>query len=223
MTKTNIITSWDDGSSEDLRLAEYLHKYNVPSTFYIPIRNSQRPVITFSQIRELGKRFEIGAHTLNHVDLTKISLAKAYDEIVKSKEKLEDVLGKEVTKFSYPWGHTNMEVVNLVKQAGFLQARIARIYNINLTVDKSFLICPNFHFYPHKLPLLAAHCLKNGDINSLLSLASCFNIKLNKFALNCKKMTSSGNFHIWGHSWELRSKIVMDDFIQLLKEDYYGN
>jgi peptidoglycan/xylan/chitin deacetylase (PgdA/CDA1 family) len=63
-----ITTSWDDGHPLDLRLAELLHKYGLPATFYIPLEN-QLPVLTQSQVRELSGKFEVGAHTVHHCDL----------------------------------------------------------------------------------------------------------------------------------------------------------
>jgi len=34
--------------------------------FYIPARNSERPVMVARDIRVIAERFEVGAHTLNH-------------------------------------------------------------------------------------------------------------------------------------------------------------
>ena len=71
-----VTTSWDDGAKEDLKLADLLLKYDVPATFYLPLRNPERKVMNTREIKEIGERFEIGGHTANHKILT---FASAHD------------------------------------------------------------------------------------------------------------------------------------------------
>lgn len=123
-----ISTSWDDGSPEDMKIAELLDRYNIEGTFYIPIFNLSRKVLTKYQIKQLSKKFEIGAHTLSHVDLTRVNLYKAKEEIFRGKEELEQIIGKRVYKFSFPWGRYNKDIIKLVREAGFISARTARIF-----------------------------------------------------------------------------------------------
>ena len=72
MNRTFVTTSWDDGHPLDLRVAELLAKSGLTGTFYVP-RSSQKPVMNRSQIRELSNSFEIGAHTLEHVMIDRLS------------------------------------------------------------------------------------------------------------------------------------------------------
>ena len=65
---TAITTSWDDGHPLDLRVAELLAKHGLPGTFYVPMR-AEHGTMTTAQLRELSGAFEIGAHTVHHVDL----------------------------------------------------------------------------------------------------------------------------------------------------------
>jgi peptidoglycan/xylan/chitin deacetylase (PgdA/CDA1 family) len=70
----------------------------------------------------MEKRFEIGSHTVNHVDLGRCSYEVAVNELVQSKRDLEMILDKPVTLFSYPFGKkTNIrpEVVELVRKANY--------------------------------------------------------------------------------------------------------
>lgn len=67
--------------------------------------------------------FEVGAHTVNHVDLGEIDLTAAMNEVVESKRQLELFSGREVTLFSFPFGkqlNIRDEVRQLVRGAGFL-------------------------------------------------------------------------------------------------------
>ena len=65
---------------------------------------------------------EIGAHTVTHSVLSASSDQEQIAEILESKRLLEEILGKPVTSFSYPYGgkgdYTN-KTENLVQKAGF--------------------------------------------------------------------------------------------------------
>ena len=66
--------------------------------------------------------FEIGSHTVNHVDLGVVSAAEASAELVQSKQELETLLGRPVTLVSFPYGrkrNIRPEVVNIARQAGY--------------------------------------------------------------------------------------------------------
>ena len=125
--ESKLITSWDDGYPLDLKVAGLLSKYNVPGIFYVPISNPERKIMTRRQIRELSSTFEIGAHTYSHVDLTRLSPKMAEEEIISGKKELENIIGKKIEKFCYPWGRFNQDIKDLVKKAGFKEARTARI------------------------------------------------------------------------------------------------
>lgn len=62
---------------------------------------------------------EIGAHSLNHLNLTKLSEAEAFKEILESKVNLEKLLNCDVISFAYPYGYYNDQIKTLTTQAGF--------------------------------------------------------------------------------------------------------
>jgi peptidoglycan/xylan/chitin deacetylase (PgdA/CDA1 family) len=79
------------------------------------------------QIREwIAAGQEIGAHSCSHPWLTRLPLAKAREEIVRSKKKLEDVFGQAVRHFCYPYGDYNPAVADLVGEAGYATACTTR-------------------------------------------------------------------------------------------------
>ncbi len=102
MDNVIVTTSWDDGHSADPRLAELLDKYDVPATFYVPIHNSERALMSHQQINEIAQVFDIGGHSYNHVNLTKLPSTEVSMEITECKKTLENVAGKEISSFSYP-------------------------------------------------------------------------------------------------------------------------
>jgi peptidoglycan/xylan/chitin deacetylase (PgdA/CDA1 family) len=62
---------------------------------------------------------EIGSHGLRHVALAEIPLAQARTEIFDSKKTLEDLAGRAVRHFCYPYGSWNQNVRDLVEEAGY--------------------------------------------------------------------------------------------------------
>lgn len=73
-----------------------------------------------SQIREwLAAGHEIGGHTCTHPQLTRLTLAQAREEIGACRRKLEDLFGRPVRHFCYPYGDWNPAVRDLVAEAGY--------------------------------------------------------------------------------------------------------
>ncbi len=220
-----IITSWDDGHPLDLKVADVLSKYNIGGIFYIPIFNSQREVMNKRDLRELSSRFEIGGHTLNHTNLTLVDDKTAFREISEGKKQLEDIIGKKVTKFSYPWGKFNNSIIDLVKKAGYKEARIARIFNLNNDTNlenNKYTVSPNFHIYPHKILTLIAHCIKNRDIKSLSRLPLIYREDKLEMLEKSSNYFNNSTMHVWGHSWELYDTGMIKVFERFLK-NYHEN
>lgn len=66
------------------------------------------PLLSWQEIRELDENgIEFGAHGKNHSDLTKQSPEAAKIEILGSKARLEDSIGRKVHSFAYPYGRFN--------------------------------------------------------------------------------------------------------------------
>lgn len=65
---------------------------------------------------------ELGAHTSNHVDLTRVDERTAYREMADCKRDLESQLGVVVRHFCYPYGRYGPELMALARQLGFITA-----------------------------------------------------------------------------------------------------
>jgi peptidoglycan/xylan/chitin deacetylase (PgdA/CDA1 family) len=64
-----------------------------------------REMLDWSQIREMARAgMTIGAHSMSHPDLRRLSDRDVSVEILGSKKVLEDRLGCEVSSFAYPFG-----------------------------------------------------------------------------------------------------------------------
>jgi peptidoglycan/xylan/chitin deacetylase (PgdA/CDA1 family) len=69
-----------------------------------------------------GGLVEVGAHTVTHPLLARLRAATQRDEIQGSKTHLEEILGRSVNSFSYPYGSRSAytaETVTIVREAGF--------------------------------------------------------------------------------------------------------
>ncbi|MCL5104504.1 MAG: polysaccharide deacetylase family protein [Armatimonadetes bacterium] len=83
----------------------------------------REPMMSIDQLREMADNgFEIGSHTLTHPHLPDISDEQLTREIADSKRKLEDILGKEVVSFSYPYGDYDDRVLAAAVEAGYRYA-----------------------------------------------------------------------------------------------------
>ena len=72
--------------------------------------------------------WEVGSHSLNHYDLTKLSPQEQRSEIVGSKERLEKELGIDILTFAYPFGTRDAAVTDYVRFAGYIAAMGAEGY-----------------------------------------------------------------------------------------------
>jgi peptidoglycan/xylan/chitin deacetylase (PgdA/CDA1 family) len=84
----------------------------------------QHRCLTEQELRTLaaGDLVEIGAHTLTHPVLAKLTPDEQQHEIGGSKRRLEALTGKSITSFAYPYGkknHYTRETVKTVQANGF--------------------------------------------------------------------------------------------------------
>ena len=90
------------------------------------------------QISEMHSAgFEIGSHTLSHPHLTQLSDDRLRAEVFDSKKSIEDIIGKEVTSFSYPYGDYDDRVRKVVIEAGYTNAVSTRL-GVVLPTDGAF-------------------------------------------------------------------------------------
>jgi peptidoglycan/xylan/chitin deacetylase (PgdA/CDA1 family) len=65
---------------------------------------------------------EAGAHTKTHPELSRLPAATQRDEIIESKKMLENLLGRPIDQFAYPFGNYDTDTVKIVREAGFTSA-----------------------------------------------------------------------------------------------------
>lgn len=202
-----ITTSWDDGHPLDLRLAELLARYGLPGTFYVPLSNS-RPTLSPAEIRGLSQRFEIGAHTVNHVRLRGLADGQAQQEVAESKKQLEDILGKPCSVFCFPGGSYGRIHFRMLREAGFVAARTVELLSFDhpRTRDGIAVIPTTMQAYPHRTVSYLGNAAKRFSVEALSNLLHGGRRKSwPAFAgvLLRRAADLGGVFHLWGHSWEI--------------------
>jgi peptidoglycan/xylan/chitin deacetylase (PgdA/CDA1 family) len=82
-------------------------------------KSSWLPLNMQSILDMQAQGMSFGAHTKTHCALDLVEEDKAIDEIVNSRNYLEDVLSKPVIYFAYPFDRVNEKIKGLVKESGY--------------------------------------------------------------------------------------------------------
>ncbi len=202
-----ITTSWDDGHPLDFRVAELLAKYGLRGTFYVP-RSSEYGTMTAAQVRQLSASFEVGAHTLHHVDLGTVTEQQAWQEIADSRCWVEDSTGAACPMFCPPRGKFTAAHLRLIRQAGYAGSRSVELLSLDYPRggDGLLLMPTTVQAHPNGLLAYARNALKRGAFRNLYLFAAHGRTtdwaRLVRSLLG-RALECGGVFHLWGHSWEV--------------------
>ena len=149
-----VVITFDDGYRDNYHVAaEELRKRGLPACFFvttafiesdaIPWWDAEQSIrsewMTWDEVRALRDRgFELGAHTITHVDCGRVAGADAEREIAGSKRHLEAEVGAPITHFAYPYGgqHQMTEANRaLVQSAGFTSCVSAHGGTVDAAAD----------------------------------------------------------------------------------------
>jgi len=134
-----VMITADDGYQDNLtRMLPLLKKYGFKAIVYVvsdetynrwDTENTENPdvevrLMTASEILELSDSgwVEIGGHTLTHAKLDLLSSEAQVIEIERNKARLEEITGKPILSFAYPYGRLNSNAKAAAKQAGYRYA-----------------------------------------------------------------------------------------------------
>jgi peptidoglycan/xylan/chitin deacetylase (PgdA/CDA1 family) len=216
-----VTTSWDDGDPLDLRLAEMLRAKAVPGSFYVPLSGPDgRPTLCPGDLRSLqAEGFEIGAHTVSHRTLAPLKGEQLWTEVHRSKDVLENMLGRNVPMFCYPKGSYNQWTIRAVEKAGFEGARTVRMLSRGLRF-KRYEMPTTLQAFPHTLLNYLRNLGKQGDFPSFYSyvtdLHRCENwVQLGQRLFD-KVLREGGIWHLYGHSWELEELNLWEQLAEML-------
>lgn len=136
-TAATVVITFDDGYANVLEHAvEPLRRAGFKAVQFLPVNwlgqhnawdtaagEVPERIMDVAQVRDwLAAGQAIGSHTLSHPHLTRLSTAEAREEIQASKRKLEDLFGRAIEDFCYPFGEWNPAVRDLVVEGGYRTA-----------------------------------------------------------------------------------------------------
>lgn len=199
--------SYDDNVKQNARLVDLLDNYGMKGTFNlnsglftdtVKMNSNTMPV---SQIIELFKdgTHEVALHGSTHPFLEQLSPAVCTYEVLKDREKLEQIFGCIIRGMAYPMGTYSDSVVDCLKSCGIAYSRTTKsTERFDLPVDWL------------RLP---ATCHHNNP--RLMELA--------------KKFTSSNHhpsypsqlFYLWGHTYEFDNDNnwnVIEEFVEYMAQ-----
>lgn len=113
---------------QSLMCATKAERYNKLNELYEQLQPSEQPprlTMNWNDVRTLLTKhqcFEIGAHTLEHTNMTNSSEDEAYDELTGSARRIKTMIGIQPRHFSFPYGRTSEHLRQLVARAGFESA-----------------------------------------------------------------------------------------------------
>jgi peptidoglycan/xylan/chitin deacetylase (PgdA/CDA1 family) len=100
----------------------------LPSRWLLRERGVEFPLMSRESARQLVQGgFQVGAHTITHPRLTELSPDDCREELVRSRQILEDQLGTPVEHFAYPFGVYDEAVRAATIEAGYRSACSVRI------------------------------------------------------------------------------------------------
>ena len=150
--KLIFVISVDDSFEYAAGVASVLERNGLKGTFFLDTGRVGR-ALSRATVRRLADFHEVGSHSVTHSHMTMMPLCESLREMRESRRQLEEVIGRNVKSFAFPYGEHSAKLRQLVVFAGYLCARGAReghyalpgnVYDMNISL----------HVTPKKLRLL---------------------------------------------------------------------
>ena len=213
--------SFDDGTTQDIRMIELMNKYGLKGTFNINsgllngsdiIRCGDSTVSHYKlhgkDVKFVYEGHEIAAHTLTHPLLTSCKDDEVIRQVEDDRLALSELAGYEVVGMAYPCGGVNNDerVAQLIKNNTGIQ------YSRTIVSSNSFDLQENlYRFNPSVYHL---------DFDDMMSLGERF-VEL--------QTDTPKVFYIWGHSFEMDIAsdywVKLEEFFKLISDKsdiFYG-
>jgi peptidoglycan/xylan/chitin deacetylase (PgdA/CDA1 family) len=127
----SVVITLDDGYQSIYEIAyPILKKYGFTATLFIYTNfiGSAKSAMTWDELRQMkADGFEVGSHSLSHCDLTRKKegesdqafLERVNEELVVSKQIIDQKLGQDTVYLAYPYGAYDPAVLALSQEAGY--------------------------------------------------------------------------------------------------------
>ena len=118
----SVIMTFDDGYIDFFEnAAPILNRYNMTATIFIIADSVGYPAyMDWDQIKILSEQgFEFGSHSMSHPNLRTLQEEALAEELVESKQKIEEKIGKSVNFLCYPMGFFDKRAEDATRDAGY--------------------------------------------------------------------------------------------------------
>lgn len=215
-----ITFSFDDCTTQDIRLVELFNKYNVKATFNVNSQLLGKPgeliregkkighnKLAQKEIKKVYKGHEVAVHTLTHPYLQNIEDdTEIIRQIEEDRKNLEELVGYEICGMAYPGNGDNANrVAKIIKEQTAIKYARTTTHTFNFDLQNDlYLFKPTIH---------------HNFYDELFKLGEEF-IKL--------QPEEPKLFYIWGHSFEFDIFDDWDKFEDFLKlvsgrdDTFYG-
>ena len=192
--KKALTFSFDDGVTQDIRLAELFTKYGLKATFNVNSsllglnggwavgekwlsHNKVSPL----EVQKIYAGHEVAVHTLTHPNLTGESDEAVRYQVEEDRKQLSRLMGYEVCGMAYPCGGVN----NDDRVAAVIKNQTGVCYARTITSTYSFDMPKNMHRLDPTVHI--------GEVEKLFELGEKF------LALETDEPQM---FYVWGHAYE---------------------
>jgi peptidoglycan/xylan/chitin deacetylase (PgdA/CDA1 family) len=143
-----VTVTFDDGWESVYTTAlPLLQKYGIPTTQYIISGvSADQHYMSIAQIKDMQRAgHDIGCHTVDHADLTKINADQLKHELEDCKTTLEGKLGTNVVDFASPYGSNNDQTFAAIKKVYRSQRNTNGDITTNGVSDQDVNLLENFN------------------------------------------------------------------------------
>jgi peptidoglycan/xylan/chitin deacetylase (PgdA/CDA1 family) len=123
-TRQHVVAlTFDGGGNADAAQAvlAVLRREQVPGTFFL----TGHFVKTYPRLaRAIGRRYPVANHTVDHLDLRRLSTSAARGEITRAQTMIERATGRDPRPlFRFPYGARNARTLRIARQLGYVSIR----------------------------------------------------------------------------------------------------
>lgn len=146
-----ILITFDDSYQDNYDNAFPILKQNDDTaTFFVitGLVDGNKDRLTSQEIKEMyAAGMSFGSHTVSHTPLGKESQERAWNELLFSKQFLENLLGTPITTIAYPEGSYTVETIRIATELGYntgfsVKTGICRRHNLPFIIPR----IPIFHY-----------------------------------------------------------------------------
>lgn len=198
--KMIVVQCWDDGVTTDVRLTEILRRHGAKASFNLnaglhtaerqpgwDYRGTKVGRLGWNEMKGVYAGFTIANHSMTHPNLAQMPIDDARRNLAEGRDKLQQFFEQPVLGFAYPFGTYNEAVMAAVRETGHVYARTVENVVAPFPPANPMAFHPCCHF-------LAADLWERYE-----------------------KARAGGVFYFWGHSYEMISETMWNDFEQIVK------